>query len=1108
MEPNFDKKVYKAAVINTDEIVKSQARDVGDARMTESKEDRSGNWFSKIGKRIWKHNLAQEWYRQREISRVKKDIVESGNIYAGEKDFDPDNKDEGAASKEAFEAIIERFTSEYENEEVLRAGETRNVNENPKLNAEIKELIKNYAGSSMEPAAFDEEKKRILSAYDKNIASKKSLYADNLLSIANDVRDAFSNGADLKKLDFEVELTLGSARQSLGTEAHLNSFDNAVEYLQNSKVGKYIGNEGVAIAAGLYDVGRNLIQKTVRSKAAQWMTFGASTVIAGTISGIKERARVTRERAQHQRESAKGMQFKDKDMKRRQEMQKNSYETKRATIILENLDADLYKINEGEATPEEVTQIIGRLADLEARIKLNDQQKIDLISYDKFSTLEKDRTAMDLKRAELKVALRNSEHGEDFDTRLASSVETQKGQMMKGEHGIEAQDKVFKKLRNTRAWKAAAKTVLIGATIGTVWQEGKALFDPGQDSILEGVFGSKENLVKHGTALEGLRRYFSGDHTTVPNTNLHEEMFEGSDTHIQLPEGFKFGDQNSDGTFDLLRDGKVVAGHVPIEFDANGNLSQEAQEALAKNGITTDFGMIGEKTTEAIHESTQDYVNNHAEGMTRVHRELWYDNDTPHPFDKNELRTDWGGVGGKGIDENGNYVFNVGRMTDAGSFHGAETIDANGQVKGGALKMLFSFSKGTQHQVFEVPIGPDGNAVIDPNSSLGKLMFENHNGHAVFTGKFAEVAQSMGTAEDGGENVRILSTHVGGGKEFIDDVVDTDTTVPKIGFNIPDENTYDLPPFIPVTGRRPLERGEYRTDKEVAASRPTKKEEDKVESVSTEQVKEVSVEGVDAKKLEQMKDTDPMLKVLKDQEANMKKNLASAIKRGDEAREAEVLEQLEVNRKAQVEAVARLADLLNKPFRDDIAEHMRYSPDKGFVGQEEMVSKEADHVYGFAAGLDRKEIDAKLKDVKKFKNPEVFIFENDTAKRDANLKQIKELKKWYPNVAFTYVALIKGIKKIKEPKGIKEYTTKRLENILKKSKIDGKKVKNEIHLDTKKPIGEVSDNEFNIFMDKGTVSKARVNSIVTKMKAGEQLSDKEEAMRAEKNEEVEKLLKK
>jgi hypothetical protein len=1055
MESGPERKIFKAAVINTSELVKSQSRDVGDARMTESKEDRSGNFLLRLKRRIWDHNLAQEWYRQREISRARKEILESGNLYAGEKDFDPDNGALSAsASKEAMQAIIERFTSEYE-DEMLKEGEreSKEVIEGAEINNKLKDLIKQYARSSMTKAAFDEQKKSILSHYDKKYKDPKSLYADNLFEIATEVRDAVAQGTKLAELDFEVELTLGNARESLSTEAHHSGFDKGVERLQNSKLGKYIANEPAAlgIAAGLYEVGRNTLQKTVRSKAAQWATFGLASLASGGISAMKENARVKRERAQHQRESAKGMRFEE-GSKRREQMDENSYDTKKATMIIHNLTEDLERVKGGEYSEEQLTEMMGRLADLEARVQLNDQQKIDLISYDKVTRIERDRTTMDLRRAELKVLLRNEDQG--FDAELESLVDVQKQQLMEGEGGIEQKDEVFNKLRKTRVRNAFIKSTLTAATIGTAFQEAKSFFDDSQDGVIEGGikhFTDKESLAQKGTALEALRRYVTGEQPMVTNASLYEAA-QIEDTHIDLPEGVTLV-QNADSTFNFLRNDEVIAEHIAIRLDPDGSLDDETEKALAKSGITSTFGLIGEKTTETVHESVGDYVKNHAEGMQRIHRELWYDNDTPHPFDKNELRTDWGGQNGTGIDANGNYVFNVSRMTEDGSVHGSESVD----VTKGGLKMLFSFSKDTQHQVFEVPIGPDGNAVIDPNSELGKLMFEtNQDGHAVFTGKFAEVAQSMGNAPDGGENVRILGTHVGPGKEMVDDIVSTDTTVPRVAFNIPQENMYDVPPVIPVRSRRPLERGAYRKNREIEAERPQQPD-------STEE------------------------------------------------------NPLPFENPTNEEGASGGEVIPEGGFRADIAQGMHYSQERGFEGQEQPIDKKTDHIYAYGVStFNRAIVESQLKK-DKHKHPEVLILENDRSNREKNLKEIAYLKKWYPKAIFTYVALPdRDTTGPVDKKEKDDYNIKRLAHILNESKVDPKKIKHQFIKEEKviapKPLGEVSGKEWDTFMKNGKVTQARLRAIAEKLKAnsvlGSALSQQEQLMYLEQKEKVDKIIKK
>jgi predicted DNA-binding protein (UPF0251 family) len=129
------------------------------------------------------------------------------------------------------------------------------------------------------------------------------------------------------------------------------------------------------------------------------------------------------------------MEFKENDMKRRQEMEENRYETKNASDILKNLEKDLSKISTNNIKETDLDAILINLSDLEARIKLGDQRKIDLVSYSKFNEVEKERMNLDLNRAKIKVAIRKGiEEGrieftkkDTFDKYLQQLVDVESG---------------------------------------------------------------------------------------------------------------------------------------------------------------------------------------------------------------------------------------------------------------------------------------------------------------------------------------------------------------------------------------------------------------------------------------------------------------------------------------------------------------------------------------------------------------------------------------------------------------------------------------------------------------------------------------------------------
>ena len=816
-----EKMIFKAAVVNATALMEAQARDIGDAEMSLSKEDQKKSWIKRKINAIWKHNLAQEYYRQKAIAKARNEILETHNLYVGEKDVT--DADE---SKQAMNAIVERFTSEYRKETLNKEefDDWEALNKNKKIPSdEINALIRKYADPAhpMSDAEFEEQKKRIISKFDPTYGKTGEMHADNLHEIAKNVRQAVAEGQKLEELDFDVELTLGKTKGSLNTEAHHNAFDKMVEKAQNGKVGKYLVNVpgALAVYGGLYSAAKYAFARTMRTDAAKIATFGVAAVVAGGMAASKEAARLNRERAQHARERAKGMTFEGKEMKRRESMDKSSYETKSASDITTALKADMEKISAGHVDEPTVKAIMANLADLEARVSLGDEKGIDLVTYSRYSEVEKEKMALAVARAELKVAIKKGVEAHtlelheptDFDTYLSHLTSTQTRALKGGEKGITAQNRAFNKMKFVRTGAAFLKSAIIGASIGAAIQEVHAAFAPEIDNIVEGISkhmhghgGPTEGLAPHATALEALRRHMTGGEVPRMPMGLHEQAYSlPGGAQLHMPEGSTMT-ANADGSFNIMRGTEVLEKHVT--FQPNGDLTPESRALLVKHGIFANFSQ--ETIAAKAPMTAEEYLAKHPEGTTRIHRGTWYDNDT-EKFDQNELRETWGGVKGTGVDEHGNYVFSVKGMTAEGSAHAGDGYNAVEGMKNHEMKMVFSLSNGTQHQVFEVPIDEHGNAIIDKNSDIAKLMFATGpDGHAVFKGAFAEVAESVGKATDGAENVNILATHIGSGEAGNGLMGDAAKTIGHIKLDLPENWDYEMPYMFPaVIGRRPLEEG-------------------------------------------------------------------------------------------------------------------------------------------------------------------------------------------------------------------------------------------------------------------------------------------------------------
>ena len=271
----------------------------------------------------------------------------------------------------------------------------------------------------------------------------------------------------------------------------------------------------------------------------------------------------------------------------------------------------------------------------------------------------------------------------------------------------------------------------------------------------------------------------------------------------------------------------IVSIHI-----VDGRIVEDVPGSLAKGGIAMhelDTVQVP-GPSQRVQMSSQEYAE---KNLAHIHRLGWYDNDTPHVFDKNELRETWGGVGGSGVDADGNYVMSMSSMRPGGSFHQGLSLNAQKAAAEGKLSLLLSLSRDSQAYAVEVPIDAHGNAVIDPKSAIGEMFFTTDTkGHAVFVGKFAEVAERVGGADS--HEYRILATDVGAGRGsvFVDTptgMTEQHTTVlqghgPATPPNMVQQELSNEgvlpPPIIHAVPHSPLEPLASRTKKEETAKKP------------------------------------------------------------------------------------------------------------------------------------------------------------------------------------------------------------------------------------------------------------------------------------------------
>jgi len=346
--------------------------------------------------------------------------------------------------------------------------------------------------------------------------------------------------------------------------------------------------------------------------------------------------------------------------------------------------------------------------------------------------------------------------------------------------------------------------------LGGTFQEIQAALDDDTQSLLEGII-DKNTDARHRTILEGLRDFLTPGKGEAAAEEMSKIMVAGHEVQVGLPKGAELKDPDGDGIYSLFYHNKELCNKV--SFDAKGNLTDEARAALASRGVhitetmPKEGGEVPQEEVLAGVSTLKDrmaFIEKHPDLFKKITHDVWYDEDTPAPmFDHNELRLDWGGKGGIGVNENGDYVFSIKRMTADGSWHKEFSVDAHAAAKRGELSILLSMSHDTEQHVIEIPINEHFEAVIPKGSEAGEMLFkQGFNGHAVFLGDHAEVSQMMGkTNQEGAEWIRVLATHSG---EQAPVVPPPAERIPIPIFEIPPQT--DLPPVIPILGRRPMER--------------------------------------------------------------------------------------------------------------------------------------------------------------------------------------------------------------------------------------------------------------------------------------------------------------
>ncbi len=798
----------KIVIAGLDQNVRQQAVEAAHERLNKETNERG---FVKgfIKGRIWKGNLAREYYLAKYQRQAEGEILENDNLLQHE-----ERSDEAARA-----ATTLRFASEFE-DEVIHEGETRKSIESDdspeaeEIKTKTKDLIRLYAVGQLDDDSFEEEKRRTMTMLAENGMSKKYIgegliYADNLLQIAQNVKAAVDHGKGMEDILENAEFVVGEARLGARTESRLTGTERIMKKLEGKA---FVHEATVATAVSIaYSIGGWAAKSAIGAVGK----LAIPGIGAGVVAAARENRMIKEERALHMREMAEGKEFNAKapGNKRREQLEESRYESKSAKDLTDQLGV-LYD-DEGnlriEGDKTRFDEAMAMVAEIQARIKISDRDKLDLISFSGVESIETERLNLDLALAKAKVDLRHLIKGssdteltalgmqpadinrlksEDKDVVsfvLDSRVDATEG-VLGGE--IKESDRVFNKLRAKRLAVAFAKGTVLGVTLGLGTQELMALGSDNTTGLLEQVFaGSQQGDATHETLLASV---FGGGSSGAEHlSGLHGAPVELSDgAKLTLPAEFQ-SPQIIDGKLNIMgADGSSLPALHDLPLNPDGTLSPQAIEALNSNGfhLSTMHDVVNHSVTTPETVSAEQFHAAHQNLATHVTRDFWHDNGTPRVFEGRELQLDLK------YDSNGDIIFDASRM------HLSEE-----QLR--HLQMAVSDTRADQHQPFMFKFDSNGHAPVD--KELQGMFHKGPNGQPVFDGKYAEASEVAGVDQNGVTHIRPFATVVGEGKSSFTDMVTHTEPQPVTSYTVeygtPEvDRIVDVPPVLPWYPRRGL----------------------------------------------------------------------------------------------------------------------------------------------------------------------------------------------------------------------------------------------------------------------------------------------------------------
>lgn len=325
---------------------------------------------------------------------------------------------EGPAGKKVETFLKEQIFSKVVDDALSRSVDrTQPFRVNDKLRVNLDKTLNDYFFSE----DFQEWRKTLnpeqQAAFENSFTYASTILTQAEETLAPAVLDNADHYRSADRLNFDIELALGTTQYSANTEAKLENWgarkerasmnqqiwDQMRRQVKNQSESTYqfradavnqglrrerilgavdsiVRNEMVAAATGVL-VGKSLV--TSLRAGLGWVPFIGSAV-AGGVSATKEWGRLNRMRAQYGFEEAIGLSHPQSlNAKKSEQMRNVDYHRIELGRRVQQLSDMTEKLNTGSYTDADLLQTLGYLADSKARIRLSDHYGINLLTASK-----------------------------------------------------------------------------------------------------------------------------------------------------------------------------------------------------------------------------------------------------------------------------------------------------------------------------------------------------------------------------------------------------------------------------------------------------------------------------------------------------------------------------------------------------------------------------------------------------------------------------------------------------------------------------------------------------------------------------------------------------